>query len=147
MEGEFTNYCSSYYRLTELLDAQETRFQSLLENALPYAGQTHLNELDAILHCNRKIQKAFADVNDTVSTMHETERTILQIMRYFELTPNTKLTCVIPGELEFEIWADEQDVVHCLKTKQLAPLEEDPNIINIRINNSRYALTDDEDED
>ena len=65
MNGEFTNYCKQYYNLMNQLDEQEARFETLLENALPYTGQTEIKELDAILSCNVKVLKARADADET----------------------------------------------------------------------------------
>jgi hypothetical protein len=145
MEGEFTNYCKQYYQLLVLLDKQETRFNNLLANAFTYTGQTDVGELDAIISCNRKIQKVRKQADDTIAARQKTAKIILQILAYFEIPPNTRLTCEIPGEMEVEVWADDESTVHCLKTKTLDPLEDDPNIITIHLTDSDFVWRDEED--
>lgn len=137
MTGEFTAACTGYYRLEERLAAREQRFQQLLAAALPYTGQTLLSELDAIIACNREVQQALADVEETQAQLRETQCLILKMMRYFEIPPNTRLIGEIPGELEFELWADEQDNIHCRKTRHLQP-DGNTTIIRIPVCMDRY---------
>ena len=111
----------------------ERRFHRLLANALPYTGQTDVSELDAIISCNREIQKAKAEADDGKAAMHQTGRTILNIMAYFEIAAGTILTCEIPGEFELQVWADEDHTIQCRKTKDLNPLKGDPNVIVIKL--------------
>lgn len=146
MEGEFTSYCRQYYSLQQLLAQQETQFNTLLANALPYTGQTNITELDAIIKCNRKVQQARAEADNTIAEKRQTEQVILQIMAYFEVSPNTELTCEIPGEAELMLWADEENDLYCIKTKDLAPLEDDLDIITIHMNDNRYSFTEDDDD-
>ncbi len=142
---EFTNYCKQYYTLQVQLEKQETRFNTLLQNALPYTGQTNVAELDAIISCNRKIQKVRAQADDTIAARQKTAKIILQILAYFEIPPHTRLTCEIPGEMELELWADDENMVHCIKTKTLDPLEDDPNVITIHMTDSDFVWRDEED--
>ena len=146
MNGEFTNYCKQYYNLMNQLDEQEARFETLLENALPYTGQTEIKELDAILSCNVKVLKARTEADETRVALNKTEKTILLIMAYFEIEPDTKLICEIPGEVELEMYTKENNRLYCFKTRDLAPLEKDPNVITIEMNYNRYVSADDEDE-
>jgi hypothetical protein len=145
MNGEFTNYCKQYYNLMLQLYQQEAHFETLLENALPYTGQTNIIELDAILRCNGKILKARADADETRAALHKTEKTILLIMVYFEIQPETKLICEIAGEVKLEIYTKENNRLYCFKTKDLAPLEKDPNMITIEMNHNRYVRDDEDD--
>jgi hypothetical protein len=132
MNGEFNGICSYYYRLTQLLDERETNFRDLLDNAKPYNGETNLSELDAMIQYNRGVLKAKTDAEKTASDMRETERIILLIMQYFEIPPGTKLKGEVIEELEFEIWADENDAIYISKTKDLvAPIDEE-NIMRIK---------------
>jgi hypothetical protein len=55
------------------------------------------------------------------------------MMQYFEIPPLTRLSGTIPHQLEFDIWADEQDTIHCQKTNDLDPEVENPNIITIKV--------------
>jgi hypothetical protein len=145
MNGEFNGYCSRYYNLTQLLAEQQEQFNTLLDNALPYTGQTNLSELDAIIKCNRKIQRAKARVDDTIVKLNETERTILLIMEYFGIPPHTVLFGEVPEMLLFEIWADDSDTIHIQKIKDLAPPVDEENIIKIKIRHSRNEVMDDDD--
>jgi len=142
MNGEVTNLCSRYYRLTQRLESEETTFAHLLANALPYIGQTKLSELDAIIQCNREVQQAKANTEKTADDIRETESTIMQMMQYFEIPPCTKLCGEIEGELEYEIWADKNDALHIIKTKHLAPIIEGPNIITIKMSPFRHNPLD-----
>ena len=145
MEGEFTNFCKRYYELLLQVEEKEHRFIDLLDNALPYTGQTDISELDAIIHCNRRIQKIRSIADDVIEAKQETEDIILKILEYFEIPPNTRLTCEIPGLYELIVWADGENTVHCYKTHDLAPLEEDENIITIPFTDSRNDWEEEED--
>lgn len=146
MNGQFTKFCRRYYELICLLDQQETRFATMLANALPYTGQTHVNELDAIIRCNLKIQRARAQADDTIAAMRRIENIIIQIMAYFDIEPHTTLTCEVPGLYELAIWADNANIVYCIKTNNLAPIIEDENIITIQLINKGTASEDEDDE-
>ena len=145
MEGEFTNFCKRYYELLQQWDELENRFEALLENAIPYTGQTDVGELDAIIRCNRRIQKARAAADSYIADLQQTAHTITQILAYFEVTPNTRLTCEIPGLYELELWLDDEDAVNCIKTHDLTPLEVDENIISIPFTDKRNSWEEDED--
>jgi hypothetical protein len=145
MEGELTNLCHQYYDLMLLTDQQVTHFNALVEKALPYTGQTNAKELDAIIRCNRRIQKALAEAESSTAAMKKIGRTIIKIMEYFEIEPYTSITCELPGEIELDVWADEEKNVHCYKTKDLDPVIGNPNIITIRLVTSPYRINDDDD--
>jgi len=136
MDGEFNTACATYYHLNQVLAAKEVRFQKLVSKALPYTGQTNLFELDRIISCNRKVQQAQADVEQTEMELSDLESIIFKMMEYFDIPPGTKLSGGIADELEFEIWADEQDVLYCEKTKDLNPPADNPNTITIKFYNS-----------
>src|ERR1700744_632778 len=146
MEGEFTNYCKQYYELLQQVEEKEHRFIDLLDNALPYNGQSNIAELDAILKCNRRIIKAHNPLEGIIEAKQETEDTILKILEYFEIPANTRLTCEVPGLYELIVWADEEKTVHCYKIKDLAPLEQDENIITIQMTDKRNGWEDDEED-
>ncbi len=133
MDGELTNLCHKYYNQTHWHRKLEKRFHRLLADALPYTGQTNVNELDAIIRCNREIQKARDEAEDGKAAMQKTAGTILRVLEYFEIQPNTKLTCEVPGEFELQVWADEANAVYCTKTKDLNPLKDDPSVIVIKL--------------
>ncbi|BAU54209.1 hypothetical protein [Mucilaginibacter gotjawali] len=50
------------------------------------------------------------------------------MMQHFEIPPGT----VLPGEMAYEVWADEQDSIHIRKTEDLAPEADNPNIMVIK---------------
>jgi len=133
MTGEFTSHCNHYYELTEQLTAREEHFKNLLDNTPLYCGQTSLSEVDEIISYYRQVQAAKAKVDETCDEMRETERAILIYMRHFEMPPGTALTGEIPGELEYEIWANENDTIYINKTKNLTPEPDDADIIEIRL--------------
>jgi len=145
MDGEFTNYCKQYYELLQQVDQKERRLIDLLDNALPYTGQTDVAELDAIIKCNRRILKARDTTDDVIAAKQETETIILKILEYFEIPANTRLTCEVPGHYVLVIWADEENTVYCFKSHDLAPLEEDENMITIVCVDKRNDWEEDED--
>jgi hypothetical protein len=139
MKEEFSAACTSYYRHTGILADRETYFQTLLNAAPAYTGETDLADLDQIIGYNSTVQQARADVEETQATLRELQAIILKMMEYFELPPGTRLKGAIPGELEFEIIADDQGTLYCKKTKDLKPLVEDPNFITINLCNENYG--------
>jgi hypothetical protein len=145
MTTEFTTWCSQYYHLTKLFAARDERFKNLLDNAPLYTNQRNLSDLDAIISYNRKVQAAKAKADKTFKELTETGRTILMIMQYFEIPARTVLTGEIPGEMEYEVWANDKDQVFIGKIRDLPKEPEDPNIIRIKIAN--WNKTDDEDDD
>ncbi|MDR3695535.1 hypothetical protein [Mucilaginibacter sp.] len=42
------------------------------------------------------------------------------------------ILAMIPGEMAYEVWADEQDNIHISKTGDLADEADNPNIIVIK---------------
>jgi hypothetical protein len=143
MTGEFTAWCNQYYHLTELFSERDERFKNLLDNAPPYTNQSNLSDLDAIISYNRKVQAAKAKADKTFKDLTETGHTILMIMRYFEIPPRTVLTGEIPGELEYEIWANENDDIFIGKIRDLPQEALDPNIIYIKCWNGDKGEEDD----
>jgi hypothetical protein len=132
MTDEFTAHCSQYYHLTKLFSARHERFQNLLDNAPPYTNQNNLSDLDAIISYNRKVQAAKAKADKTFKDLTETGRTILKMMQYFEIPPRTVLIGQIPGELEYEIWANEKEDVFIGKIRDLPQEALDPNVVVIK---------------
>jgi len=132
MTNEFTAACNYYYQLKLLLSDVEEYFQNLLDNAPLYCGQTRLSEVDAIIGYYRAVQAEKAKMDKMAENVKEAGRTILAIMQHFEIPPGTVLTGEIPGEMAYEVWADDQDRVHIRKTGDLAVEEENPNIIVIK---------------
>jgi hypothetical protein len=124
--------CNRYYRLTELLAKQQKRLVKLLDNAPLYCGQTSLAEIDAIIRYYREAQAANADVEKTGSDLKETARNIMLVMQHFGIPPGTALTGEIANEITYEVWLDEEDNdVDIIKTKDLAPEADNPNVIII----------------
>lgn len=145
--GEFTNFCKRYYELLQQWNELENRFEELLENAIPYTGQTDAAELDAIIRCNRRIQKARAAADECINDLQQIAHIITKILEYFEVPPYTRLTCEVPGFYELELWLDDEQAVNCIKTHDLAPLEEDENTITIHCIDTRNNWEEDEDDD
>jgi len=131
MTNEFTAWCNYYYQLTLLLSDVEEHFQTLLNNAPLYCGQTRLNEVDAIIGYYRAVQAEKAKMDQLGENVKEAGYTILMMMRHFEIPPGTVLTGEIPGEMAYEVWADAQGGIQIRKTKDLVPVADNPNIIVI----------------
>lgn len=143
MTTEFTAWCSQYYHLTILFSERCERFKTLLDNAPPYTRQNSLSDIDAMISYDRKVQAAKAKGDKTFKELTETGRIILKIMRHFEIPPRTVLIGQIPGELEYEIWANEKDQVFIGKIRDLPQEAHDPNIIRIKCWNGDKGEEDD----
>jgi len=143
MTNELTSYCNEYYNLTQQLAVREEHFKTLLDNAPLYCGQTSLSEIDAIISYHRKVNDAKAKMEETCDDMRQLERLILLFMRHFGIQPGTILTGEIPGELAYEIWANENDILYISKIEDLAPDPDDLNVIEIRL----WSKDDVEEED
>lgn len=113
-------------------DCLRLHFQTLLNNAPLYCGQTRLNEVDAIIGYYRAVQAEKAKMDQLGEDVKEAGYTILMMMRHFEIPPCTVLTGEIPGEMAYEVWADAQDRIQIRKTEDLAPVADNPNIIEIK---------------
>jgi hypothetical protein len=145
MNNEFNGYCSRHYTLTDLLATQQEHLNNLFNNAPPYTGQTNLAEIDALIKCYRKIQRAQDRIDNTRASLRETERIILMVMQYFGIPPRTVLIGEVIEQLQFEIWADEGDTVYTKKIRDLVPPTDEANIIRIKLQTSRNSVTDDDD--
>ena len=111
----------------------EEHFQTLLNNAPLYCGQTRLSEVDAIIGYYRAVQAEKAKMDQLGEDVKEAGNTILMMMRHFEIPPGTVLTGEIPGEMAYEVWADEQDRIQIRKTVDLAAEQDNPNIMVIKL--------------
>ena len=129
MTNEFTSWCSYYYELDMLLTEMEEHFLTLLDNTPNHLGQTNANEVDAIIAYCRMVQAERDKIDKTSGELWDAQYTILAILQHFEIPPGTVLTGEIPYEMSFEVWADEEDNVYVNKTGDLAPEEDDPNVM------------------
>jgi hypothetical protein len=129
----FNALCASYYRLSQLVAKRQERLQLLLDNAPEYTGETSIDEIDAMINYYQKTQAYKAKYDETYKSFTETGEDIRKVMQHFSIPPETVLTGQIPGELEYEVVAGEDDMVYIYKTKDLAPLEDNPNIITIKM--------------
>jgi hypothetical protein len=55
------------------------------------------------------------------------------MMRRFEIPPGKVLTDEIPGELEYELWYNENDALFINKIKNLQPEPVNANVIVIKL--------------
>lgn len=133
MTNEFTAWCNYYYQLSTLFADVEEYFQNLLNDAPLYSGQTRLSEVDALIDYYRTVQAEKTKMDQMTEEVKQAERTILTMMRHFAIPPGTVLTGEIPGEMAYEVWADEQDRIHIRKTEDLAVEEDNPNIMVIKL--------------
>jgi hypothetical protein len=133
MTGEFTHFCTRYYKLCQRFYKRNDRLKELLDNAPQYTGQTSLAEIDAIIEHCRKVQEAEAKADEVLNELAKTRRCILEFMKHFQIPPWKSLYGAIPGELEYEVWITENDVVCITKTRDLEPEPENPNVILIKL--------------
>src|SRR5581483_2635198 len=151
MNGEFTGICNYYYELTQLLIKKKKRLCKLLVNYWPYAGETKLSEIDALVKYIRRVQKVKKDFDTLNDARIKMERDILTLMRHFEIPPNTKLSGVIEDEMEYKIWVDENDTIYIEKTKDLVPpppgVYGDYIIYRIKTNDDDNEEEDDEEDE
>ncbi len=133
MPNVLNYFCSSYYKLFQLVLKRQERLQYLIDNAPEYSGETSIDEIDAIINYYQKGQAYKAKYDETYKEFKETGEDILKVMQHFSIPPETILTGQIPHELEYEVVADENDMVYIYKTKDLAPAEDNPNIMVIKV--------------
>ncbi len=133
MTGEFSNFCNRYYELKQLHARREERLNELLENAPFYNGEMCTSGLDDIIRYYRRAQAAKAKVDETYKQILATERNIKMVLRHFEIPHGTVFIGQIPGELEYEIWADENDELTIVNINNLEPEPDDPNVIVIKL--------------
>lgn len=132
MEGEFTGYCSYYYKLTTRLAERSHQLDMLVDNAPHYSGETNLSEIDAIITYYREAQAVNAEVLQIISEMKAAETAILGLMDHFQIPRNKVLAGEIPEEVEYQLWADETNEINIRKTKNLEP-DDNANIITIKL--------------
>jgi hypothetical protein len=145
MNEQFNELCGRYYRLSQQLTRENAYLQKFLDNAPFYQGETQLSEIDYIIKYYLKTQTVKAAVDKTMDKLNKTVAGILYLMKFFDIPPGTRLHGIIEDEVEFEVWADETDQIHTVKTKDLTP-PDNPNIITIRLGNAASTIFDDEDE-
>jgi len=117
--------------------SREEHLNELLAKAPLYIGEMCISNIDAIIRYYRNAQAVKAEVDNIYKQILETERNILLIMRHFEIPPGTVLYGEIPFELEYEIWADENDQLTITKINSLQPEEDDPNVIVIKFGHGK----------
>src|SRR5437588_1860110 len=120
MLGEFSAACANYYRLTFRFKKVSNHGFTMVRNVIPYVGQTNTAELDAILESERKAKEATTTANDTELEWQKAKWLVIEMMEYFGITANTKLTVTIPYEVEFELWLDDEKSLHFEKTADLS---------------------------
>ena len=146
MTNEFTDICTHCYQLRLVIAKRQERLQVLIDSAPGYNSQiTTLSEIDAIIAYYRKMQSLKAKIDKTEKDMQAAEKIILAVMRHFEIPPGTMFTGVIPYELEYEVWASENDTIFINKIKDLAPEVHNPNIIKIKLWNPYEDYEEEED--
>jgi len=121
MNGEFSRACIGFYHLDLKRAKEEELYETMLANAVPFTGQTDTKILDRFMRYNRKVQAAGVELRDTTDVMVEVGAHLVKMMEYFEIPPNTRLTCEVPNEVEIQIWADEDNQVHYEKIRDIEP--------------------------
>jgi hypothetical protein len=134
MYTNFTTICNHYYYLIQQLRARYAILKELEDNAPVYSGQLALTEIDAVINYYSHGCMAKEQVDETLAEVKKAENSILAIMRQFEIPPGKVLYGEIPGELEYELWANEQGSLYINKIKTIEPEPEKPNVITIKLN-------------
>jgi len=138
MTGEFTNWCSHYYRLTTRLTERSEYLEQLVENAPYYNGEINLGEIDEIIAYYREAQDVNEEVLQLTDELKQTARAILEFMNYFQIPRNKVLTGEIPEQLEYQLWATEDDEIGIRKTNDLEPDPLDENTIIVKPSDDCY---------
>jgi len=133
MNNTLTNICNHYYYLMQQLRERYAILSDLEKNAPVYNGQTAVTEIDALMNYYSDGLLAKEKADETLAAVKKTEQKILAIMRAFDIPAGKVLFGEIPGELEYEIWANERGRLYINKIKTLEPEPENPNIITIKL--------------
>jgi hypothetical protein len=151
-KDEFSYVCSMFYTYKQRYMKCRARFEELIKYEPQYNGETKVSDIDDKIKYIRRVQKLEEKKWDLIDDLIFLEQDILMYMDHFEIPRNTRLTGVIPDELEYEIWADDRDVVHVEKTRDYIeePEELPPGvseIIRIKFSKTTDELEEEEDED
>lgn len=147
MNGLLSGLCAHYYKLKLKMNKQDDRFKLLFDNMLKFDGNVTVDELDAIWESTRQVCIASDDTMITFEKIKETEQRILQMLKSMGVRPRWFITGQIPGELEYELFYDMNGNVHVIKTKDLEPEPENPNIVKIDLGAWEYNHEDDDYDD
>jgi len=130
----FTTICNHYYYLIQQLRARYAILRDMETNAPAYSDQLSLTEIDAVINYYSHGRMAKEQVDETLAEVKKAENRILAIMREFEIAPGRVLYGEIPGELVYEIWANQQGRLYINKIKTIEPEPEKPNVLTIKLN-------------
>jgi len=132
--SELTDSCNRFYQLNELHAQRERDLDNMVLAAPHYNGETVITEIDAIISYYREAQAAKTELEETYIQMKNAQSDILTFMEHFGIPAGIKLSGAIPEELEYEIWADDDNNLQTRKTKNLAA-DDNPNMITIKFSN------------
>ena len=137
MANEFTDACTIYYKLTTRYKKRLAHLNALVENAPVYKldehnWRTNLTEIDAIMKYYYHAQAKKAELDKIEKDMQTAEKDIQYLMQFFGIPPFYGLTGQIPGELEYEVFADGDGAIFIRKTADLEPEVLPDNVILIK---------------
>lgn len=145
MKTSLNTLCCNYYLASERLIKQQQRFEELLAKPASFAGQTYLPDIDKTIRRWHKRQEASDAITYTQAELTDLQAMILILFEYIGAAPNTRLTGELPEEVEFAIWADDNQQLHYEKLRDLAPVLEDGcEYITIRLGGD-VEMEDEED--
>ena len=132
IKNELTRYCNHYYLLRRKLIKRIELFNKLVADEPLYRGETLLTDIDAMICQIRRVQALQVKMDQTRAEFNETGEEILEFFKHFRIPPNTALTGIIEYDMEYQIWADEDDKLHMVPIRSLAPDFDDPNVMYIK---------------
>jgi len=121
MTGEFSNLCARFYRLKTQVFAQDNYLKQLLANEPPGSNLHNTGKPDNSIGKTRKYQAAKAKFDDIYKKYEKVADDILVIMTHFNIPRMAIITGEIPGELTYEVWANQKNEVYIVKSKDLQP--------------------------
>ncbi|MFI5159176.1 MAG: hypothetical protein ACHQF4_09945, partial [Sphingobacteriales bacterium] len=86
----------------------------------------------------REAQDLNEEVLQLTDELKQPARAILEFMNYFQIPRNKVLTGVIPEQLEYQLWATEDDEIGIRKTIDLEPDPLDENTILVKPSDDCY---------
>ncbi|HZX59968.1 MAG TPA: hypothetical protein VFE54_14625 [Mucilaginibacter sp.] len=144
MSGMLAALCGHYYKLKMKLYKRDDRFKELFDNVLKFKQNRQISELDDILNSRNKAYSAYDKTLIAYEKVKETEDRIVQLLKMLGVRPNWILIGEVAGEMEYEVWYDEDDKVGIIKTKDLSG-EVDEDIIIL--SGKPGGIMDDDDDD
>jgi len=141
--------CGHYYKLKLKLYKRDDRFKELFDNVLKFKQNHQISELDDILNSRNEAYNAYDKTLITYEKVKETEDRIVQLLKMLGVRPNWIMMGEVKGEMEYEVWYDENDKVGIIKTKDLEPEPEEGHFVYFKapLLDDEYNVIADDDTD